>query len=335
MEKLMSLDSAGAHLMSPELTEKLEKKKLSASLVGNLVDGCHAKWLADSFVLPEFIEEEKDNPKTRGTLFHSVMEHFFALPAKERTPDTIKEIVDQVLDTPENEHFKTNADALNWLKKTSVNGYYKLLKTGMIESNPSDVEIATVNGKPGLEMFVGGKLGNAKRDFVGFIDRMIVDPDDPEKIVVQDWKSGGSAHTWSGKDGDTMGLKEQRQQFIYGLLLRAMEQKVDKVQLIFPASFDKKKENHAPTVLTFDLNDEKFVKKVLSDIETADKLMDDIIETNTAEYSPSILCFWCPLVRICPANDRVKRQFMGRDKFDRAYASQPSPAELEEGILRN
>lgn len=184
-QPLISLDNEGAHILSREVSEALEKKNLSPSLV-TAMEGCGARWLGEQFAVKELIREDPDNAGRRGSLFHSVMEDFFTLPAEERTTAEMKNSVRRTLNKEEYADLKASKEAIAWLR-SAINGYYNM------GGKPQEVEIATLNknGKEcsGIEYFVKGNLGESTRPILGFVDQIIVDPTrDDGSVIVQDWK---------------------------------------------------------------------------------------------------------------------------------------------------
>lgn len=184
----VSMDSEGLHVVSEEVAEKLARKNISPSLVSSL-EQCPAKWLGESFVVRELVEEEPDNAARRGTLFHKVMEVFFALPPEERTKTKIKDIVEEVFAEDEFKDLSELPEVVTWLRD-AINGYYSM------KAQPEKVQVATIPDEKGeqvsgLEVFVKGKIGDTKRETLGFIDRLVKDtrPGVPEgSVVVEDWK---------------------------------------------------------------------------------------------------------------------------------------------------
>lgn len=184
-EPLIALDRDGAHVASPIVAEKLEKKKISASLITG-IESCSVRWLADSFVVRDLITEEPDSAARRGSLFHKIMEDFFKLSQEERTTKKLKAVVNEVLNDGEFADLATNPDVIAWLKN-AINSYYSM------GGRPEKVEVAQVemDGKTreGLEIFVQGNIGNAERSVLGFVDRLIVDQKkDDGSLVIEDWK---------------------------------------------------------------------------------------------------------------------------------------------------
>lgn len=307
---LMSISKQGLSIISPEIAAKLAKKSISPSLVTGL-QGCAAAWVANSFVMRDLIKEDPDNAATRGSLFHKVMEEVFAEPAEVRTRKRINELRDEVLETSEFAFFKEIPEALAWLDN-AIDGYYAM------GGRPEKVKVAYVKRiedaepKIGLEVFVKGNLAGAKRDTLGFIDRLTVDQkhEDEAGIIIEDWKSGAKAKKWNPKTKSQDGRAEARQQVIYSMLLEQQGVNVTGARLIFPV---------AQEVVTVDLNDETFKEQVIQDIKDTDDALDNYIETNLFEYKPSFLCSWCPMVRICPAAQVAKFE-----KARVAYSKQPA-----------
>lgn len=188
--KLIYLDDEGAHVIARSVAEKLEKKKLSASMITGLLGdtGCAARWLADNFAVREVVEEEPDNPARRGSLFHKVMEDLFALEPEERTQTKVKELAVQTLKSDEFKDLSTSRDVFEWLK-SAINGYYNM------GGNPEKVQVAEIvmdeskGPQKGLEIFVKGKIGNTKREILGFIDRLVLNTvREDGSLIIEDWK---------------------------------------------------------------------------------------------------------------------------------------------------
>lgn len=315
---IIMMDKVGLHIVCEDTAEQFRKKQLSASLVTDLREGCPAAWLAKTYVVPEVIETPPDNPMTRGSFFHRIMEHFFRLPAEERTRDALKECVKRTLDEPAFEMFKTNMDVRDWLQE-ALRGYYKL------GENPQDVQIANINSKTGLEVFVKGKLPGVSRNLIGFIDR--VSSSANGGVMVEDWKTGGKLKQWEGgypelvknKDGSTSyntreaaGYAEARQQMIYTTLLRQNGYQVDGARLMFPV---------AGGVAQVPVDDSKFQEAVVADVVEIDQKMDELEESNEFSYNPSVLCSWCPLAKFClsartPYNDKQEAARNEQPDFD-------------------
>lgn len=315
-EPRIAISNAGLSIISEKTAESLANKKISPSLITGL-QGCPASWVASTFVMRDLIEDEPDNAATRGSLFHRVMEILFSEPAENRTLERIKEIKAIVLAEEEFSFFANIPEALEWLDK-AIEGYYKM------GGRPKKVQVASIKregseeGKPGLEIFVKGNLADAKRDTLGFIDRLTVDQKNPDGIIIEDWKTGAKAKKWNPKTKSDEGRPEARQQVIYSMLLEQEGVNVTGARLIFPV---------AKEVVDVDLNDEKFKEQVITDIKETDEALDNYIETNNFEYKPSFLCAWCPLAKACPKAEIGKFQ-KARD----AYATQPPIEVLAKGF---
>jgi len=316
-EKLVIMDKDGLHVKSEKVAEKLEKKNISASMVTGL-NQCAAKWLADSFVIRELVEEEPDNAARRGSLFHKVMEDFFELEPEARTQAQVKEIVTQTFKSEEFADLAQIEDVHVWLRQ-AINNYYSM------GANPQKVQIAEIvmkegeAPKKGLELFVKGKIGNAKREVLGFIDRLVVDAKkDDGSVLIEDWKSGTKPKKWKSHTKSDEGLAEQRQQLIYRILLENQGVKVSGARLIYPV---------AKEIVNVDFNDQELFDRVVKDVEETDKALDAMIEKNTFEYTPSFLCAWCPLSRIC-----MSATIKPYPKMQEAFAKQPDAEVLLKGI---
>jgi CRISPR/Cas system-associated exonuclease Cas4 (RecB family) len=315
---VMSVSNAGLSIISPDISAKLAKKKISPSLVTGL-QGCPAQWVANSFVMRDLIQEDPDNAATRGSLFHKVMEDAFADEPERRTRERINEHRDAVLESDEFSFFKEFPEAIEWLDN-AIDGYYAM------GGRPEKVKVASIKRpedstpKLGLEVFVTGNLAGAKRDTLGFIDRLTVDQkhEDEFGIIIEDWKSGAKAKKWNPKTKNQDGRAEARQQVIYSMLLEQQGVKVTGARLIFPV---------AREVVTVDLEDEVFKESVIQDIKDADEALDHYEKTNLFEYKPSALCSWCPLAKMCPAAS------VGNfPKARAAYAKQPAIEVLAKGF---
>lgn len=310
-EAKITVDSTGAHIADASVSEALAKKNLSASLITG-IEGCPARWLADTFVIRDLVEQDQDNAATRGSLFHRVMEHFFAEEPDLRTPELVKGLVNKTLQEDDFIHFAKNKDAIQWLRE-AINGYYNM------GGDPKTVKIAEIETpkgpRSGLELFVKGQLGDTERNVLGFIDRVIVDPRDESKIIIEDWKSGAKAKHWKGKFAPgSEGLPEQRQQMIYTLLLEKQGLDVSLARLIYPV---------AREVVRVSTKNEELRTNVVKQVENADKALTHMTEQNTFDCKPSFLCSWCPLSQVCPVAD-----LKPYGKLKTAAAQQPRAEDL-------
>lgn len=311
----VSLDHQGLHIVSDDVFEKLERKNISPSLITSL-EKCSAKWFAEAFVLPDIVPVPIDNAGRRGSLFHKIMEDFFALPAEDRTKKKLQNITNYVLSSDEFKDLGKIADAQVWLK-TAIRNYYDM------GAKPENVVVADVVDdkgakKPGLEIFVKGNIGGTKRDVLGYIDRLVVDTRrDNGAVFIEDWKTG-KVHRWNPNTKSDEGLGEARQQIIYKMLLEQQGLKVSGARLIFPLYKE---------IINVDIKDERFANRVVDDIVNADKQLDIMTDNNTFEFNPSYLCAWCPLSKICPVAN-IKPY----NRMKEAFETQPEPEILAKGI---
>lgn len=319
MDPLVVMDAGGIHVAAQSVSEKLERKNLSPSLVSGL-EQCPAKWFGESFVLKDLVQEEPDNAARRGGLYHKIMEDFFTLEAEERTHEALRATMNEVLKSDDYRDMAAMPEALEWLKN-AINGYFRM------GGKPQQVEVATVrdpkSGKErlGLEVFVKGRLGDTKREILGFVDRLVRDKrQGGEAVIIEDWKSGAKAKRWNPANKGNEGLAEARQQFIYAELLggEGYSMHVTGARLIYPV---------AQEMVTVDLGNEKLREKVYSSVQEADEKLDIFTANNTFEYGPSFLCAWCPLAKICPS-----ATIKPYAKMQDAYAQQPEPEVLLRGI---
>lgn len=302
-----------------DLIKKVEKKNLSASAVTGLLE-CPAKFFFSSFIERDVFDDSGSMAAKQGSLFHKVMEDFFALPPELRTTKRIKELADSTLMSDEFKSMANDVEVIAWLRD-AINGYYSM------GSKPDKVIVAEFEDegkkKAGLEVFVKGRIGNATRDTLGFIDRLSVDKKANDgSVIVEDWKTGAKAKRWKIGQKDTMGLGEARQQVIYSLLLKEKGIKVSGARLIFPVARD---------IVSIDIHDEAMIEKTISDVEEADNVFDKSLESNTFGYGPSFLCAWCPLVKMCPAA-KVGQFKTGKPLA--AFESQPDVEDLSKVIAK-
>lgn len=316
-EPWLKMTQHGIEIISEEVSEKLEKKKLSPSAITAL-DQCPAQWLANSFVLPHIVENEPDNAARRGSLFHKVMEDFFELDGDERTKEAMRDLVTKTLLSEEFVDLSQNRDVIQWLRG-AVNGYYNM----KADVAPEDVVIAELEldgeTRKGLEVFVTGKIGDTRRNTLGFVDRITKDENGEDSVIVEDWKSGAKAKHWNPKTKSTDGLAEQRQQIIYAILLEQQDIDVSSARLIYPV---------AREIVDVDLSDKKLRQRVIDNVEKADSQLDLHIENNLFEYGPTFLCNWCPLISICPVGVGPRKVQKALD----ARAKAPSKEILTKGI---
>lgn len=315
-EPLMLVDAAGLHVSSDKVAKSLEKKNISPSAITAL-EGCPARWAAETFVIRDLIEEEPDNAARRGNLYHQIMEDFFSFEPEERTTKKMKEVVESVFESDAYQDMSKMPDVVEWTRK-GVNNYYKM------GGKPQEVKVANIpDGKggtqKGLEAFVKGKIGSAKREVLGFIDQVTENPKNCKSVIVGDWKTGAKVKRWNPNTKSTDGLAEARQQTIYARLLEQRGIEVSGARLIYPI---------AGQVVNIDVADNTFNERITEDIEETDAKLDHFIEQNTFEFKPDFLCGWCKFAKICPSA-RINRK---SQKTVDSYNSQPDPELLIKGF---
>jgi len=245
--------------------------------------------------------------------------------------DQLDDVVEDVLSSDDYYRLRSNESAVKWVKK-SAKSYLKehgkqLDADEAIAAKNELIFTGNRSVDSGLEIFVVGRIGNTTRDTLGFIDRVKeIDREEgsdvSSEVMVEDWKSGAKVKKYKPgtKAKNPEGLAEQRQQIIYSLLLEQEKGvKVTGARLIYPV---------AREVVDVDLTDEKLRERVIADVEAADAQLTDHIDRNLFEYSPSILCSWCPLAKICPA----AKSFNHVEKARVAMDSQPEPEQLAPAI---
>ena len=185
---LMAIDADKATVLDESIVEKIRKSNLSASLV-TAMEGCRARWVFERFIADQVFDPVEDDARAKGSLFHKVMEMFFKLPASRRTPERMRATVDRVLAMDDYEGVRNNADVVSWLRD-AINGYYQMGADPMRVEVPTE-EKTTRDGRkwdrPMLETRVGKSFDWTGRRFVGYIDRVSVDPSGGG-LVVEDYK---------------------------------------------------------------------------------------------------------------------------------------------------
>lgn len=308
------MTEAGLHITSAETMEKLKTKKLSASLVTSM-ESCAASWLNNTFVMPN-LPTPVDTAATRGTLFHSVMEEFYALPSQDRTSEKLRTVVKKVISKEDNEALVASPGVLDWLF-SAISNYVSM------SPDPRGVIIPTFKNKygydvSGLELFVSGKIADTNREILGFIDQVTQNEDGT--FTVTDFKTGAKSKHYKKGSRYNEGFAEQRQQIIYSMLLQQMGHKVSAARLIYPVAKD---------IVNVNLHDKELILKVLDSVVSADKKLSAYEEENLFPFKPSVLCSWCPLAKMCPKALQPRS-----DKSVEARNSQPDPTEFDKYIGR-
>ena len=157
--KKIKVTPEGVYILDAELQKKIDKIKLSPSMIGNWLNS-PADYILDKFIKPE-VEIADVTHLKRGNWFHSTMEVFFALPPEERTRENLLKVSKEVTLTDDYRDFAKDSENQEWYKR-ALKAYI-----GAWLPDAQKEKIATLyimgQSKQGLELFVNGKLGNAKR----------------------------------------------------------------------------------------------------------------------------------------------------------------------------
>lgn len=302
-----TFDSEFLHINDSDSLDKLQKKRVSASLITGLLSGCQARWGFQTF-LPE-MELNLESPAVLGTIYHSIVENFYRLPPEERTKQNLIKATKAVLNKEEYRDIRFYPASVEWVKN-AVDGFVQ------IEPHPEKVKVAKLKLSEddeevdGLEFFVKGEVGDGVK-CLGFVDRVRVKDDGT--LSVEDWKTG-KAKTYKPGNKNEEGLAEQRQQILYSMLLEQLGYTVSEARLIYPVA------QHIERVR---LEDEGLRERTISDATEANDILDGLKSSNEFPLSPSFLCAWCPLVKLCP-----KAQVRMVGKIKAAFMEQPNPEDL-------
>lgn len=283
LKKLVLIREKGVEILDDQLYKKVSRGNLSASMTNSLL-ACPADWLLDKYILRELEHEEQPHLE-RGTLFHSVMESFFRIPAGERTMQQLGVIAKEEtqLNHP---HMMDDEDSKAWLKN-AIRGY---LSMGF-DFNSEIIPTIDWKGKRqyGLELFVDGKVGNTNRKVVGFVDKLVAREIDGEtKYFIEDWKTGKQVHPYDPDKptSSNNSFDYWRQQTLYAMLMEQQGLDIEGASLIFPV---------AGKVVDIDHKREDVRQHVIDDMEKVDKRLDDCLKDNFFPFTPATFCTWCHL----------------------------------------
>lgn len=284
IKKLVLVKEKGIEILDDELYKKVSRGNLSASMTNSLLS-CPADWLLDKYILRE-IEHDEQPHLERGTLFHSVMESFFRIPAGMRTPKELGTIV--VEETKLNHpHLMADEDSKAWLKN-AVMGY---LSMGF-DFNNEIIPTLEWKGKNqyGLELFVDGKIGDTKRKVVGFVDKLVEkEVNGEKKLFIEDWKTGKQVHPYNPDKptSSSNSFDYWRQQTLYAMLMEQQGLEIEGASLIFPV---------AKKIVEVDHKREDVRQHVIDDMIKVDKRLDKCLEQNFFPFTPDTFCTWCHLL---------------------------------------
>lgn len=179
--KKIKVTPQGVYILDAELQKKIDKIKLSPSMIGNWLNS-PADYILDKFIKPE-VEIADVTHLKRGNWFHSTMEVFFALPPAERTRENLIKVSKEVTLTDDYRDFAKDSENQEWYKR-ALKAY---IRAWLPDAQKEKIATLYIMGqsKQGLELFVNGKLGNAKRQCLGFVDKII---EGENGLKVQDWK---------------------------------------------------------------------------------------------------------------------------------------------------
>lgn len=277
--KLIKVREDGIVILSEELMDLIKKKNLSPSLVSSF-NQCPADWLLEAFIMPKMKVAEPIH-FARGNAFHSTMELFFSLPKEKRNSTTLAQAAGKVF-KEKYPHLLQDKETIEWMK-VAMNGY---LTSGFDYSN---VEIATIEQdgkeKNGIEIFVKGKIGETKRDFLGFVDRVDRLPNGALGIV--DYKTGKKIAPFDPSlpvNNETNDFAYWRQQLAYTMILEQQGHYVAGAKLEFPV---------AKGEVIVDVRNEHLRKQVQLDIEQVDRELDECIEKKFFPFKGHKYCKWC------------------------------------------
>lgn len=283
-KKLIRIKDKGIEIIDEDLMNKIKNGNLSASMASSFL-ACPADWLLDKYILKE-LEHSEPIHLNRGTLFHSIMEAFFAVPNEYRTPQVLGTITQEVTnhDFPE---FMSDSATKEWVKN-AVMGYLSMGFDFQDEIIPT----VHVDNKEqyGLEIFVKDTIGECTRPTVGFVDKLVEYEKDGKMILaVQDWKTGKKIHPYNPNKpiGPNNDFGYWRQQTLYAMLLENEGIFPDEAQLIFPV---------ARGIVDVDFKSEVIRKQVIDDMEKVDRLLTRCIDENMFPFTPAQWCKWCHLL---------------------------------------
>jgi len=288
-------------LEDADLLERLGRSKISPSLVMSL-HGCLASFAVKRYAWAFELESASVEMK-RGSAFHEVFERLMELPAEVRTLDVAKSFTGEVLAKPEYELISGLPDQVDWLYETVSNAFTFRRADGSVES-PQDTNLYVMpDGKPALEVSVSGAIGGATRETFGIIDRITVGADGAP--VIQDYKTASKMKRYNPSIVKRSGAHA-------GVRIPRLPEKVVNpdgteswhAELLFPAVTDSCNVAPVPKLITSVDNPEPevvaFDKWVRDSYKAADEAVDKLSTTGVFPYSPSFLCSWCPLAKLCP-----------------------------------
>lgn len=285
LKKLVRIVPAGVEIIDDDLYKKVKNSKLSASMASSLL-ACPADWFLDKYILRD-LEHDEQPALERGTMFHTIMELFFRIPADLRTPQMLGTITNEVIKN-DHPHFMSDEESKAWVK-TAVLNY---LSMGFDFNNEIIPNVQWKKKKQyGLELFVDGNLGGqTKRNIVGFVDKIIeVEKDGKMVYAIEDWKTGRQAHPYDPNKAvsSSNDFGYWRQQTLYTMLMEEQGFEVEKASLIFPV---------AKKIVEVDIKREDVRQHVIEDMQKVDERLDRCLDKNLFPFTPDQWCTWCHLM---------------------------------------
>lgn len=298
------MTSNGLRILDPDTLDKIGGYSVSNSLISNVLQ-CPAKAIADKYVIADVLPVEPLGPMVLGSAFHKVMELFFRIPEGQRTAKALVASYNKMLnDTEEGDPISTSKEAQQWVR-TAIKHFWNMAGLDIQNDHVAMVTLRNRKGeeyqKIGLELFVKGQLDGMKRPTLGFIDRLLQNPDG--KYVIDDWKTGEKMKTYNPDDRFPK-FDYARQQVLYALLLERDGKDVETARLIYPRVHNPDGTYGAIDVIPVD--DPLYRRRAIRDAQTTERILDSGFQQNLFQYDPSGLCSWCPLVNVCPAARRIK-----------------------------
>ncbi|KYH43888.1 PD-(D/E)XK nuclease family protein [Branchiibius sp. NY16-3462-2] len=252
----------------------LKPRPLSPSTAAAMHDGCHARWAVERS-LPR--SADPFGAAEKGTAVHAVLEEALALPAEQRTAQTLHDLLARI-ETVRDDVVAPDDP----MKVTSWRGEVaaKMEKV----SDAIDLRALDVIGtEVPLE-----NLTIAKVPLRGYIDVYAREPNKIDTRIL-DWKTGNPRTPYKG-DRDAYA----DQQRIYGMAIAALTGKLPVgATLIYTAIGVAKEVDYS--------------REAMRDTVEAFKRSYDIARNNSDTgvfaMKASGLCGWCPLALVCPTGN--------------------------------